>query len=276
MFRFLKNRSIRKFINKINGVRYVDLVTEYTNKQRKRGERKYRFKVAIIKFIPTLLLILLGKWLFAILWFFIALIFFDHTKIFRFSPVIRIWFGVPGSGKSSMAALLSRFSRENNIRVLSNFDLKGAYKVDASDLGKYDMSFGGQGCHCILDEASSDFDNRNFKQFANTTAKDYFSFHRHQNNMVDVFSQGYDIDKRIRDRATSNGMFHLIKLPIKGFIMYRNIGKILFIKKDDKQIVDGFKYRGLPKIIFSRSIWDDFNTLDLSHCPTDKKHWEMW
>ena len=267
MLNFFKKRKEVKFEN-------VDDI--YLDKHRAKVNRYYSLRVLLIKYIPIVIFALFKRWIPIPVWWLLVTIFYDHRKIYGFSPVVRVWFGVPGSGKTSMAALLSKFARSENYRVLSNFDLKGAYKVQASDLGVYDMSFDGDGCHVFLDEASSDFDNRNFKGFANSAAKDYFSFHRHQNNMVDVFSQGYDIDKRIRDRTSASGLFHLKKFPIPGFIWYRNIKKILFIKKDDKQIVDGFSYLGLPRVIYSRSVWDDFDTLDLSHCPKAKKDWQLW
>lgn len=267
MFNFIKKRS---------QVIFEDSAAKQLDKVRTMWNRKYVIKVLLVKYLPIVFLLLLKKIIPAILWWLLVTVFYDHRKIYGFRPVIRVWFGVPGSGKTSMGALLSKYSRQEGYKVLSNFQLSGAYKVQASDLGVFDMSFDGDGCHCIMDESSSDFDNRNFKGFANSAAKDYCSFHRHQNNMVDFFSQGYDIDKRIRDRACASGLFHLKKFPIPGFIYYRQIKKVLFIKKDDKQIIDGFSYLGLPRVIYSRSVWNDFDTLDLSHCPKAKKHWQLW
>lgn len=51
------------------------------------------------------------------------------------------------------------------------------------------------------------------------------------NNMVDIFSQSYDIDLKIKDRAGEHGIFHLSKGPFKGWVKYRAITKIFFIKK---------------------------------------------
>lgn len=96
------------------------------------------------------------------------------------------------------------------------------------------------------------------------------------NNRVDVFSQGYDIDLKVKDRAEENGLFHLIRSPIRGFVIYKCISKIMFIKKDDRQFIDGFKYKGLPRICYTRSVWDSFDTLDLSLCPTKQKEWKQW
>lgn len=265
-----------KYFKKRSTVILEDSIKANTTNKSKAFNKRYVRKIYLIKYLPIIICLITGHFIFPALWWLGVTIFYDHRKIYGFKPVIRVWFGVPGSGKTSMAALLSKYSQKENVTVLSNFQLKGAYKVDASDLGVVDMSFDGYGCHAILDEASSDFDSRNFKGFAKSEAKDYFSFHRHQNNMVDVFSQGYDIDKRIRDRASASGLFHLKRFPIPGFVFYRQIRKVLFIKKDDKQMIDGFKYMGLPRIIYSRSVWNDFDTLDLSHCPKAKKDWQKW
>lgn len=220
-----------KYFKKRSAVILEDSIKANTKNKSKSFNKKYVRKIYLIKYLPIIICLITGHFIFPVLWWLGVTIFYDHRKIYGFKPVIRVWFGVPGSGKTSMAALLSKYSQQENVTVLSNFQLKGAYKVEASDLGVVDMSFDGYGCHAILDEASSDFDSRNFKGFAKSEAKDYFSFHRHQNNMVDVFSQGYDIDKRIRDRASAAGLFHLKKFPVPGFIFYRQISKVLFIKK---------------------------------------------
>ena len=232
---------------------------------------KWGFILLILNFVPGILGIAL-----AIGYGLLFTMFLDHKLIYNFSPTIRIWFGIPGSGKTSMAALLSRNSIKLGYNVLSNVDIKGAYKVSASDLGVYDMSFGGDGAHVLLDEGSLEFDNRNFKEFAKSDKTSYFALHRHMNNRVDVFSQGYDIDKRIRDRASSSGLFHLRRTFLPGFVSYRRIDKVLFIRKEDRQMIDGFKFKGLPRFVYSRSVWDSFDTLDLSLCPKAHKKWELW
>ena len=249
--------------------------------KRSKALKVAHIKLYSLKYLPMILFFILGKNIFlklilCALWWLLITMFFDHRRITDFKPIIRIWFVVPGSGKTSMGAYLSRSSRKLGYLVLSNVDIKGAYKLDSDDLGKYDMSFGGDGCHVIYDEGSIDFDNRNFKNFAKSDKPLYFALHRHMNNMVDVFSQGYDIDKRIRDRAGNAGLFHLRKIGLKGFVCYRRIKKVLFIKKDDKQMIDGFEFAGLPRLVYTRSVWDSFNTLDMSLCPKERKEWVEW
>lgn len=268
------------FNKKAKEVEYLSSDDVNFDKVRSSKLRGYRIKHLFLKwgvillslnFIPGLVGVI-----FAIAYGLFYTIFLDHKIIYEFSPTIRIWFGIPGSGKTSMAALLTRNSLNLGYNVLSNVDIAGAYKLNASDLGTYDMSFDGDGAHVILDEGSLEFDNRNFKEFAKSDKASYFALHRHMNNRVDVFSQGYDIDKRIRDRASSSGLFHLRRSFLPGFVSYRRIDKVLFIRKEDRQMVDGFKFRGLPRFVYSRSVWDSFDTLDMSLCPKAKKKWEKW
>ena len=262
-------------------VEFIDSIKYHLDILRNRANRKYTIRVYLIKYIPILILLCLDfniiiKFLYVVGWWVVSTMLFDHRVIRTFDPVIRIWFGVPGSGKTSVGAWLSRESNKNHYKVLSNVPIKDTYKLDNDDLGKYDMSFDDEGCHVILDEATiNGLDNRDYKSFG-ADKKKYFSIHRHMDNMVDVFSQSYDIDLKIKDRAGEKGLFHLSRFALKGFVQYRRIGKIFFIKKDDKQFIDGFKYAGLPRICYTRSVWDSFDTKDKSLCPTEQKEWVLW
>lgn len=269
-------------MRKSKEVSFEDSSLDYVLSYRKKVKKRYSRRVFLIRFAPIVISALLIRNIIVlliagVLWFLIASLCFDHRDIYTFDPSINIWFGVPGSGKTSMAALLTRYSVKSKIPVLSNVQISGALKYDVQDLGRYDMSFNGYGAHLILDEATlSGLDNRLHAEFIKTDLPLYFSIHRHMNNRVDVFSQGYDIDKRVRDRAGSSGLYHLIRLPIKGLLCYRRIKRILYINKDDKQMIDGFSYRGLPKLISSRKVWSSFDTLDKSLCPGLKKDFKPW
>lgn len=263
-------------------INFVEIDKVNLDKFRKKYATKQHLKIYALKYIPIVISMFFGLnfflWLLisALYWIIITM-FFDHRDITDFKPTIRVWFGVPGSGKTSVGAWLSKYSINSGYKVLSNVQIKGTYKVEEEDLGKYDMSFNGDGCHLIYDEATiNGMDGRNFKSFANTLKPLYFSLHRHMNNRIDVFSQGYDIDKRIRDRTSSNGLFYLQKTAIKGFVMYRKIKKVLFIKKEDKQMIDGFSFYGLPRFCYVKSVWKSFDTLDMSLCPKEQKNWVEW
>lgn len=269
-------------MKKTKSVEYQNSLLYNIGRRRKAAARKYNTKIYALKYLPFsftffLPISFLVQLIFAACWWLVATIFFDHRYIYHFDPVISVWFGVPGSGKTSVAAWLTKASIKSHYRVLSNVEIDGAYRLDEDDLGTVDMSFDGEGCHVIYDEASLEgLDNRLHKDFAKSNKPKYFALHRHMDNRVDVFSQAYDIDKRVRDRAGSSRLFLLKKFPIPGFIFYRRIKKVLFIKKDDKQMVDGFAFTGLPRICYTRSVWNSFNTKDLSLCPKLQKEWILW
>lgn len=262
-------------------VKLIDSINFNLFTKRNKSRKNDNLKVLSIKYVPIFFIFLLIpniilKFIFIALWWLFATIFFDHRQITVFRPTIRVWFGVPGAGKTSVAAWLTRNSIKNHYKVLSNVNIKGAYILDEEDLGRYDMSFNGDGCHVIYDEASAmGLDNREFKTFSKDK-KLYFSTHRHQENRVDVFSQAYDIDLKIKERAEEYGMYMLKRLPVPGFVMYRCIKKVMLIRKEDKQIIDGFKFSGLPRIVYTRSVWGSFDTKDMSMCPKLQKKWVKW
>lgn len=262
-------------------VQFIDSIRDRLIKKRSGSDRYTTFKIYSLKYIPIIFSFLLLNFFLAlvlsVIWWLLVTIFYDHRDIQLFSPTIRIWFGVPGSGKTSVAAWIARESIRHHYKVLSNVEIQGTYKLDPMDLGTYDMSFDGEGCHVIFDEATvNGLDNRAFKEFSKTNKPLYFSLHRHMNNRVDVFSQDYDVDLKVKGRAGSKGLFHLSRLPIPGFVYYRRIKKVFFIKKEDKQFLDGFEYAGLPRICYVRSVWKSFDTLDMSMCPKQKKPWIKW
>lgn len=261
-------------------IQFLEARTVDLHRFRKRQHFFRHFKAKLIKWSPILLLFLFGsslvwKIIVPALWWLFATVFIDYQKIFDFRPVINVWFGIPGAGKTSMAALLTKHSSRGFYKVLSNVPIRGAYKLDNEDLGNYDMSFNDEGAHVIIDEAVDGFDSRNYKDFAKSNKPKYFATHRHQTNRVDVFSQAYDIDKRIRDRAGSSNLFYLRRGP-KGYVIIRFISKVFFIEKEERQFVDGFKYRGLPRIVRSKAVWKSFDTLDKSLIPAAQKEWELW
>ena len=128
--------------------------------------------------------------------------------------VLNVYFGVPGSGKTTFAAYLakrcmkkSRFITwaqkhpgkltgkllassflKRSIPVYSNVPITGALQLDPQrDIGKY-MMVGGK---VIIDEAGIEYNNRNFKAFP-PDAIYWYKYHRHYQCSVDVFSQSYE------------------------------------------------------------------------------------
>lgn len=81
--------------------------------------------------------------------------------------------------------------------VYSNFPLKGCKPISGEDLGKFDI----QDSLILLDEASLEFDCRDFKTFSRD-AKYFFTHNRHYNCDIILASQdAKDCDRKIRNLA---------------------------------------------------------------------------
>lgn len=132
--------------------------------------------------------------------------------------ILTVVFGLPGSGKSSLAAYLARHAMKKGIKVYSNFFVEGALQIDKYDLGTYEISHG----LVLIDEAGLSFNARDWKKFTDAH-QSFFRYYRHHYNQVYVFSQSWNsVDKVIRDVAWR---YMLVKPSlIKGIVKTRTMG----------------------------------------------------
>lgn len=186
----------------------------------------------------------------------------------RVKPVsLSLYFGVPGAGKSTFAAYLAKKDMKRGRPVWSNFGITGAYKCEKTDWGKYLMTDG----RLIIDEAGLEFDNRKMQM---TDSEIYFfKYHRHYQLDIDFFSQGLDVDIKIRKLARHIYLIRPSLLP--WFICRKEIGRRVGISDVTKEIID--EYYFVPfglKLVFAPSVWKLFNTL--SRKPLEEKVWDRW
>lgn len=104
-------------------------------------------------------------------------------------------FGKKGSGKTTLLTRLSIKYNKLGYKVFSNVEIFGCYKLNIEDIGVKDFPVNSV---LLIDEVSLIWDNRNFKSFKPEVAK-YFRLQRHYKNVVYLFSQNFDVDKKIRD-----------------------------------------------------------------------------
>lgn len=194
-----------------------------------------------------------------------------HTKRRKLPPaILSIYFGVPGAGKTTFAAWLTRRDTRRGIPVWSNVPITGARKLEPkTDIGNYMISEG----RVIIDEAGLEYNNRDFKDFSKK-ALYFYKYHRHYQLAVDVFSQGFDdMDKKIRTLAQR---LYVVKKSLLPFFVYRRqIKKRVGINEMSKEIID--EYYFVPwsrKYIFCPPLWKMFNTISRETYPD--KEWEAW
>ena len=173
-----------------------------------------------------------------------------------------IYFGVPGSGKTTIAAYLAKKRLKKGKKVYSNVAIKGTYEVCKADIGNYLINNG----LLLIDEAGVDYNNRKFKSFTDEEVY-FFKHHRHYKVDIAIFSQGYDdMDLKLRTLATK---LYIVKRSIfPGFIKRRLIKKRLGIDKQTKQIIDQYSFAFLgTKYIYCPKLWKMFNSYSTKELP---------
>lgn len=152
--------------------------------------------------------------------------------------------GATGSGKSTLSAWYAKKALKKGKKVFSFTPLLGAYKIELSDLGIFDIS----NSFLIIDEAGITFDNRNFKSNFTLEQLEFFKKHRHYNVDIVIISQALDADKKLRDLAKKIYLVKRSILPTHFFT--RQIKKDVVINDMTKDLTDGYNF-----IPFSRKYY---------------------
>lgn len=212
--------------------------------------------------------------------------------------VLNVYFGVPGSGKTTFAAhLAKRCMRQSclitwaerhpgklgawllasgllrrRVPVYSNVPITGTYHLDPqADIGRFMVKEG----KVIIDEAGIEYNNRNFKAFP-PDAIYWYKYHRHYQCSVDVFSQSYE-DMDITLRRLAQNYYVVKKSFLPWFIVCKKIRRKVGIDENTHQIIDKY-YFGLPlldsKWVFSPPLWKLFNSFSRKELP--EKGWSVW
>lgn len=193
-----------------------------------------------------------------------------RKKKCRIPHILSVYFGVPGSGKTTFAAWLTKRDLRRGGKVWSNVPITGAYVLDPKeDIGQYMICDG----RVIIDEAGIEYNNRDFKKFSEESLY-FYKYHRHYELAVDVFSQGFDdMDKKIRTLAQR---LYVVKKSIFPWFVYRRqIRKKVGINEYSKEIIDEYDFVPFSKrYIFAPLLWKSFNTI--SRKQLIEKDWPTW
>lgn len=135
--------------------------------------------------------------------FFVLLLFHLLTRKYLNPYKLYMVFGKKGSGKSTLMTRLAiqhlkkgwtvYCSEPINVDGVRHFDIKwvGRRSFESNSL-------------VLIDEVGMIWDNRDFKTFAHEV-RDWFKLQRHYKCKVYLFSQSFDIDKKLRD--LTDGLF---------------------------------------------------------------------
>lgn len=189
--------------------------------------------------------------------------------------VVSVYFGLPGSGKSTYAAYLAKCCQKMDIDVYSNVPIAGCYRLNCKeDLGVYSV----ENAKIIIDEAGLEFNNRDFKSFPKNVLE-FMKLHRHAHTSIDVFSQSWsDMDLKIRQLAQRYFLVKRSRIPY--FVKIVPIHKRVGVNELTKEICDEYYFvpgiLGLfeAKRVFMPSVWDMFDSYEMPKY--EKKQFEKF
>lgn len=187
--------------------------------------------------------------------------------------ILSIYFGVPGTGKTTFATWLVRNELKNHcLPPVSNVPITGALELDVKkDIGVYNI----ENRKIIIDEAAIEYNNRRYKDMLDREIE-YFKLHRHFRTSIDVFSQSHeDCDITLRRLAQK---YYVLTRVTPWFILRREIIRKVGIDENTHQVIDCYSWKpffaGGWKFIFAPRLWKYFNTV--AHPDLPEKQWTEW
>lgn len=135
----------------------------------------------------------------------LSCIFLVLTRKYCNPYTLTMVFGKKGCGKTTYLTKLAYQHWKNGWYVFSTEEIDHTIKIDYNDIGKY--WFPENSC-ILVDECGMIWDSRDFKNFKHEV-RDWFKYQRHNKCKVYLFSQSFDIDKKLRD--LTDQMYLLVK-----------------------------------------------------------------
>ena len=163
-----------------------------------------------------------------------------HLIKYRNPYKLYMVFGKKGSGKTTLMTKLALQAQKKGWRVYCDREIPGCYLFDTKDFGKICFP---PNSLVLIDEVGLVWDNRNFKSFPEHV-KVYFKYQRQYRNKVYLFSQSFDVDKKIRDLTDH---LYIVQIMFNFLSVARRVTKRIVVVHADKSA------QGESKIV------DDYN-----------------
>lgn len=215
--------------------------------------------------------------IFGLLYIFVfsLICFFEMVRKPPRSGSVRIFFGKPGSGKTSFASAFVYKRLKSNLPVWSNVPIKGAFKLSVKDdIGAFQMDNG----YLIVDEAGIDYNNRQFGKGKGMSQEqiEWWKIIRHYHMVADIFSQSYD-DMDVTLRRLASDLFLIKRSLIPHMFLCKRIRRKTAVDEFTHQIIDEYRM-GIPVLdtyrIYGKRYWKFFDSYDAPVLTS--KDWERY
>lgn len=137
-------------------------------------------------------------------------------------------FGKKGSGKSTLLTKYALTYLQKGFTVYSTEKIPGVRLIAPEDIGYYELE---EDSVLLVDEVGMIWDNRNFKNFS-VEVRDWFKLQRHRRVRVFLFSQTFDVDKKIRDLTDE---MYLVEKKFRVFSYAKRILKRTVLNKSSAE-----------------------------------------
>ena len=196
-----------------------------------------------------------------LIWFFIFIYVYDRCTRKYLNPYKLIFvFGKKGSGKTTYLTKIAISELRKGKKVYSTIEIPGTYLFDITQVGK--MTFPPESV-VLCDEIGMVWDARDFAKFPKSV-RDFFKYQRQYKLKVYLFSQTFDVDKKIRDLCDE---MWLLTNFCRIWSMHRRIIKKIGIKtavdgsstltddyKFDSPLFGGLKFIFIPRwVVYFKS-----------------------
>ncbi len=170
--------------------------------------------------------------------------------------MIRIFFGSPGCGKTTLACRnMYKLQKDKHIPYdyyFSNFDNDLSHNVSLQNLGQWTFP---EHSYIVVDEAGIEYNSRKYKTLSQDTIA-WLKLHRHYKCDVDFISQSWE-DTDITIRRLADEYWYVKRLgPIS---LVRRVYKSVSVDDNTHQIIDAYKFGKLLKRIlpfpFGQKTW---------------------
>lgn len=162
--------------------------------------------------------------------------------------MIKCYFGVPGSGKSTVLVKEYRKNRKKYDHVYSiNLQIEGVPLITKDDLEKFKFT----NSLILWDEITMDADNREFKTFS-PALRDFFVLHRHLGCDIIYATQNFEaVDKKVRGLTCELWYMSKSVVPFFGqFTSTKRIYRTININEHTSELTLGYRFCNFLESLF--------------------------